>query len=331
MLKVALIGFGRMGQMHYELMSNMACYEIKYIVDDAPVSKTLHCQAERVSSTELDKILADTDIDAVIIAASTAVHVALIEKAIQFKKAVFCEKPVSLSLDVLNALKAKIDDHQVKFQVGLNRRFDPDFLNLKQQLANQVIGRPYIIKITNRDPQRPDLSFVKDSGGLFYDFNVHDFDMVHFLTGKSVVETQVMGDALIDPQLKAFNDIDTAIISKKLNDGTLVVIDSSRETSYGYDQRIEVHGEKGMLQVDNLLENTVQSITSQGTAHATVHWSFVERYQKAYENELLHFHDYVLADEALPSPAGIDDMMAAVEVAQKVENAYRSGDLLSFL
>lgn len=329
MLNIALIGFGRMGKMHYKTLSSVTSVDVKYIVDDCtealPFEKTIldktasHPRLKRVA--DLEDVLSDDVIDAVVICTSSDAHVELIKQAARFNKAIFCEKPVSFDLNTLISLNDSLNENNIKCQVGLNRRFDPDFLTLRHRLHAGEIGEHHIIKITNRDPKRPDPNFVKNSGGMFYDFNTHDFDMLHFLTGRQVSEAFVMGDALIDPKLKMHCDIDTAIITLKMDDDSLAVIDSSRETNFGYDQRIEVFGENGMLRVDNLSESTLQMVNTLGKTHALPYWSFVERYKTAYRKEFLAFIDYASSPDS-PSPASLDDMIASIKVASMVEKAF---------
>jgi myo-inositol 2-dehydrogenase/D-chiro-inositol 1-dehydrogenase len=330
MLTVALIGFGRMGKMHYQTLSSLKNIEVKYIIDDTvePLSldnfpqHTRHSLPRLKRTVDLPDVLSDKSIDAVIICTSSEAHVSLIQEALKHNKAIFCEKPVSFNLDTLQELKKDLAEHTIKCQVGLNRRFDPDFLALRHRLHAGEIGKTHIIKITNRDPRRPDPQFIKKSGGLFYDFNTHDFDMIHFLTGRKVSDVFVMGDALIDPKLKTLYDIDTAIITLKLDDDSLVVIDTSRETNFGYDQRIEVFGQNGMLRVDNVSESTLQMVNTLGETHALPYWSFVERYKDAYRGEFLAFIDYVTIPNS-QSPASIDDMIKSVRVANMVEKAFK--------
>lgn len=330
MLTVALIGFGRIGKMHFKTLSKLRKIEVKYIIDDrlnaSDIGKNKNTDtrtAPRLKRVrDLNDVLSDKSIDAVIICTSSDAHVPLIREAAAHGKAIFCEKPVSFNIETLKDLKQILEQKNIKCQVGLNRRFDPDYIALRHRLHIGEIGTPHIIKITNRDPKRPNSNFVRDSGGLFYDFNTHDFDMIHYLTGQRVKEVFVMGDALIDPKLKELYDIDTAIITLKLNNDALVVIDTSRETNFGYDQRIEVFGQNGMLRVDNVSESTLQMVNTLGETHALPYWSFVERYKNAYRSEFLAFIDYVSIPNAT-SPASLDDMIKSVEVANMVEKAFK--------
>ena len=321
MKNVALIGFGRIGKMHFDKLKKVKSISVKYIIDDfAERSEDMH-GIEVLKANDLEKVLVKSDLDACIIVTPSNTHVDLIKKIAPYKKDIFCEKPISFNIEDLEEVKKCVEENGIKFQVGLNRRFDPDFMALKDEIAAKAIGDIQLIKITNRDPKRPDPEFVKGSGGLFFDFNTHDFDMVHFLTGENVTEVYAMGDALIDSRLKELGDIDTALISLKLSNGALVMIDTSRETNFGYDQRIEVFGSLGMLKIENIAETRTVTTSEDGSNTERPYWSFVERYNKAYIEELKHFANYISQDSSV-SPVGIDDMIASVKVASAVTEAY---------
>jgi myo-inositol 2-dehydrogenase/D-chiro-inositol 1-dehydrogenase len=327
-MNIALIGCGRIGKMHYNKLKFTSGLKVKYIVDDyVKNSEYPNTIIKRIS--DLDNVLSDPDLEAVIIAASSSAHVELIRTVARHGKHIFCEKPISFNVEILNEVKKEIKKSGIKFQVGLNRRFDPDFTALKKSIDKGTIGSVQIIKITNRDPKKPDLGFASKSGGLFFDFNTHDFDMVHYLTGQKITEVYAIGNALIEPKLKELGDIDTTLISLKLESGALVMIDCSRETNFGYDQRIEVFGSKGMLQVDNISE-TLMTCTSHETSVESQlpYWSFIERYENAYMQELTSFRDY-LNDDIAESPVNIEDMIKSVKVAMAVQSSYESKKCIS--
>ncbi|TNF65930.1 MAG: inositol 2-dehydrogenase [Gammaproteobacteria bacterium] len=322
MKNIVLIGCGRIGKMHFDNLAIIDSINVKYIVDDY-INADDFSEVIVKKASQLEEVLSDDQVDACVIAASSSAHVDLIKKAIDFRKHIFCEKPISFDVNALNELAHLVKEANLKLQVGLNRRFDPDFLALKNAIDKQKIGSIQIIKITNRDPRRPDLKFVGKSGGLFFDFNTHDFDMVHFLSGERVKEVYAIGDALIESRLKELGDIDTTLITLKLDSGALVMIDASRETNFGYDQRIEVFGSKGMLKVDNFSPTNVSCISSNNLQQSQLpYWSFVERYHQAYLNEFKAFADYLNASDDVGSPVGIDDMIQSVEVAMAVQRSY---------
>lgn len=318
MYKVALFGAGRMGQIHLANLCNMPEISLRYIYDpafaDGPCPE--HTDARYVNT--IDEILGDKSIDACIIATPSTMHADLIIACAHAGKNVFCEKPVSFDVDVLMSVKNAVEKANVKLQIGFNRRFDPSLRLIKNDVARGVVGTLHLLKIINRDPVRPRIDFVKDSGGLFFDFNVHDFDMVRFMTGDEVASVYAVGNALVDPQLQKYNDIDTAIITAEMKSGALVSIDSSRETGYGYDQQLEVFGERGMLALTNQNKTTVAVRNSQGHMHDTIYANFQERYLESYRLELEEF--FKKLDDTTCSP-NLDDTMAAIKIARA---AFRS-------
>lgn len=330
-IQMAVLGYGRVGKMHVKLIQHY-CPElqIRAIIDDClSNAKPLEdIKAFQVADTE--HVLEDASLEAVFIASPSNTHAELIKKAIKHGKHIFCEKPVSFDISTLNTLIRATEKNHIKLQVGLNRRFDPDFLLLKDKISNNELGQISLIKITNRDPIRPSLSFAKRSGGLFLDFNIHDFDMAHFLTGSTVQKVYAQGSALIDSRLSDINDIDTAIISLTMQNGILVSIDSSRETNYGYDQRVEVMGSQGALVVTNQPQQTNEYTSSLSTHSALPKFSFIERYQNAYINQLRAFiHLLQSKEKNIQSLATLDDMKHAVEVALAANHSCKTNKPVS--
>ena len=314
MLRLCLIGCGRIGNMHLDLILNYfpeVC--VQAIIDDNLAKLEQHRQIRCYPNSSIDTLLSIDAIDTVLIATPSSTHCDLIKKSLAYDKAVFCEKPISFDLDALDEIINSSSNR--KLQVGLNRRWDPDFLLLKDKLRANALGKLHIIKITNRDPRRPDIRFVQRSGGLFLDFNIHDFDMAAFLCDDTVESIYADGTVLIQEELRDAGDIDTAIITLKMKKGTLVVIDSSRETGHGYDQRIEVLGEKGSLYVDNIPEHHNHYLMGSDVISAPPKNTFVERYQEAYINQLRAFFDYVKQTAGAASPVAVGEIKQALRVA----------------
>lgn len=320
-LKAALLGAGRMGQLHYRNIIKMPHAKLCHIYDPFLQKSHEEYLDKRLFTTDLDTILQDKSIDACIIATPSTTHAALIRACAAHGKHIFCEKPVSFDKNVLLDLKKSVEQSGIKLQIGFNRRFDPGFRKIKEELANNAIGAVHLIKITNRDPKRPDLNFVKDSGGLFFDFNIHDFDALHFLTGFAITEVFAQGDALIQPELKAYGDIDTALISLKLSNKAMAVIDCSRETGYGYDQRLELFGERGMLSLPNLTTTSVHTMKTEGQQSNPIPYSFVERFSESYFHELEAFFKSI-HDDKNPSP-NLDDALKALRVAEAAQASLK--------
>ena len=313
MMTVALLGAGRMGQIHLANLEVMPLIELRYIFDPAinPASFAHRSSARFVD--RIEDILTDREVDACIIATPSTLHATLITACANAGKHVFCEKPVSFNVEVLMAVKHDVEKARINLQIGFNRRFDPSIAKLQQEVARNKLGAIYLLKLVSRDPLRPRIDFVKDSGGLFFDFNVHDFDMLRFITGDKIDEIYVAGDALIDRNLVHYHDIDTAIISAKMKSGALAIIDSSRETGYGYDQQIEILGARGALHVKNQSPTTVSVRNAKGLHSEAIYQNFQERYRESYRLELEAF--FASLNQSICSP-NIDDAIAAVKIAK---------------
>lgn len=315
-IKLLVIGCGRIGKMHVDLLRChfSALVEIVAIVDDKlDVAWAEQRQIPLLGKAELTTVLRNVPVDAVLVATSSSEHVSVIKQVFPFVKAIFCEKPVSFDVSTLHELHSMLTAASVQCQVGLNRRFDPDFRLLKQSFSRGKIGSACIINITNRDPKRPDLDFIPRSGGLFLDFNVHDFDMLRYITGAEIESVYAVGSALVDPVIAKFGDIDTAIINIKMSNGALALVDSSRETHYGYDQRLEVLGTDGSLRVDNHTEHKVSILSIDGLHSAKPEYSFVERYSDSYRLQFAAFFQSILANTDVE--VGLMDMACAIEAA----------------
>lgn len=309
-INIAIIGAGRIGKLHAENLAhrikNARPAAITDVIVDAARQTANELQIPIVE-TDYKRVLADKTIDAVLICSSTNTHAQIIQEAAEAGKHVFCEKPVDLNLQRIQAVLECVEKSGVKFQVGFNRRFDVNFSRLKEKLSAGEIGTPHILRITSRDPAPPPLDYVKISGGIFLDMTIHDFDMARFLTGSEVVEVYAIGDALIDPAFKQAGDIDTAIITLKFENGVIGTIDNSRQAAYGYDQRVEIFGSKGMLQANNTTPDQVVLLNQQAVLASKPHYFFLERYREAYVTEIQAFVDAVLNDTE-PPVTGIDGL-----------------------
>ena len=270
-----------------------------------------------------EEIIAATDIDAVIVATPTTLHYDQIHALAAAGKAIFCEKPIDLSSDRAAECLAAVTKAGVPFMTAFNRRFDPHFAHLQTQLAEGVIGDAELLVITSRDPSPPPLPYIRQSGGLFRDMMIHDFDMARFILGEDPVEIYAAGACLVDPEIGTAGDIDSAMVTLKTASGKLCQINNSRRATYGYDQRIEVHGSKGMLQASNQLENLVTRASSAGFASAPNQHFFLERYEAAYLAELTSFVASLRAGTR-PQPS-IADGVAAQRMADAAAQSYKTG------
>jgi len=264
--------------------------------------------------------LNDPSIDAVMICSSTQTHAPISIEAIRAGKHVFCEKPISQDLTQIKEVMEVLATSSVKYQVGFNRRFDHNFRAVRAAITEGKIGDVHIVKITSRDPGSPPIEYVKVSGGMFLDMTIHDFDMVRFLTGSDIEEIYVNAAVLVDPEIGAAGDVDTAIISMKLKNGALAVIDNSRKAEYGYDQRAEVFGSKGQVAVTNDSLSTLVVSNADGVTAEKPLFFFLERYMESFSREMNEFVDAVINDTEVPVTVndGLQAVLIGVAAAKSV-------------
>ena len=323
MLKVGLLGAGRIAGVHATAISSNPNSELVAVSDFYPeaaqkLADQFGCQARTT-----DEIIADPAIDAVLIATSTDTHSDLIEAATAAGKAVLCEKPVDLSLERARTCLANADKNGQPVMIGFNRRFDSNFGALKAALDAGEIGKAELLSITSFDPAPPPVAYVKVSGGLFRDMMIHDFDMANFIMGETPVRISAVGSSIVDPEIGAAGDVDTAVVTMTYADGKIAVIKNSRRAVFGYDQRVELLGSDGMLQVQNMLENTVVKATKAGVSSAKPTYFFLERYMPAYAAE---WADFVKAiAEGTDVPVSLADGVAALAMAEAAHRSRQTG------
>lgn len=323
MLKIGLLGAGRIAGVHAAAISQNPQSKLVAISDFYPeVADKLARQFDAVMRTNED-IIADPEIDAVLIATPTDTHSDLIEAATAAGKAVLCEKPVDLSLERARACLHNSAPSGVPVMVGFNRRFDPNFAALKASLEAGDIGKAELLSITSFDPAPPPVSYIKTSGGLFRDMMIHDFDMANFIMGEAPVSVMATASCVVDPEIGAAGDVDTAVVTLSYADGRIAVIKNSRRAAYGYDQRVELLGAQGLLQAQNMLENTVVKSTDKGVTGAKPTYFFLERYMAAYAAEWASFVDAVTNGTALPVTLsdGIDALAMAEAATRSAQSA----------
>jgi myo-inositol 2-dehydrogenase/D-chiro-inositol 1-dehydrogenase len=312
-IRVGVIGTGRIGKLHIEhLAQDIPEADLVALCSlDRPSMDSFAKQFNVAQTTEdYTELLADPEIDAVLVTSATNTHVEISQAAAKAGKHIFCEKPIALDLKQIDDTLAIVEKAGVKFQVGFHRRFDTSFMRVREAVASGEIGDPHIIRITSRDPAPPPIEYIKVSGGIFLDMTIHDFDMVRYLTGDEVVEIYAKGGVRVDPEIGAAGDIDTAVITLQFQNGVIATIDNSREAIYGYDQRVEVFGSKGMVTVANPLTDTVTFSGSQATRAALPPYFFLERYKAAYLSELQAFSACI--QEGTPPPVTGEDGRAPV-------------------
>ena len=322
MLKVGLLGAGRIGQVHAAVVAAHEGSKLAAVSDVyAPAAEELAAKyhAQMRSS---DEIIADDTIDAVLIATSTDTHSDLIEAATQAGKAVMCEKPVDLSLERARACLKAVSATGRPVMIGFNRRFDPSFAAIRDSLAAGQIGKAELLSVTSFDPAPPPVEYIKVSGGMFRDMMIHDFDMTNFIMGETPVSISASGACLVDPEIGRVGDIDTAVVTLSYADGKLAVIKNSRRAAYGYDQRLELLGADGLLQAQNMLENTVVKSIGQGVISAKPTYFFIERYMPAYKAEWAAF--VAAVQEGDDMPVSLQDGVQALAMAEAAQRSFDS-------
>ncbi len=326
MLNIGIIGAGRIGKVHLESIS----YHVKNATVTAMADPFMNEETEKlirsygVSKVTKDykDILNDKDIDAVLVCSSTDTHAAISIEAINAGKHVFCEKPVDHSIEKIQAVADALKEHpDIKFQVGFNRRFDHNFAAIRKAYDDGKIGEAHILKITSRDPEPPNPAYIKVSGGIFLDMTIHDFDMACFLTDSDVEELYVNSAVLVDPAIGKQGDVDTAIITMKMANGALAVIDNSRKAAYGYDQRAELFGSKGMVATSNDTVSSAVISNADGVTGEKPLFFFLERYMESFSEEMRQFTEAVINDTEVPVGihAGLQSVKIGLAARKSVE------------
>ena len=323
MLTFCQFGAGRIGQIHAANIAAHPAAALRYVVDVNQAAAEALAARHGAKVTTADAALADPAINAVLIASSTDTHADLIERAARAGKAILCEKPVDLSLARVDACLKVAAQSGVPLLIGFNRRFDPSFATLRQELRAGAIGKLELLAITSRDPGPPPMAYIKVSGGLFRDMMIHDFDLARWLLGEEPIEVYATASCLVDPAIGQAGDIDTAAVVLRTASGAIAQISNSRRAVYGYDQRIEAFGAGGMLRAENRVPTTVERATAAGVSRDKPLHFFLERYAEAYRAELDHFVTAVAKGEKLS--VGGADGRAALALAEAALESSKSG------
>jgi len=324
MIRFGVLGAGRIGKVHAATIAANPKAKLAYVADAFPAAAEQLAQQTGARVASVEEIIAASDVDAVLIATPTPSHADLIEAASKAGKHILCEKPVSLSVDRINQCLDVVEQNKSTLMIGFNRRFDTNFSMVEQRLRNGDVGEIEIVTIISRDPNPPPASYVKSSGGLFRDMMIHDFDMARFLMGEEFVVVNALGSALVDKAIGEEGDVDTAAVQMQTASGRIAVITNSRRATYGYDQRIEVHGSTGMLSARNIQNSSVELWNANGIAGDPVQNFFIERYAQAYANEINTFIDAVDAGNTSPRPSGFDGLQAQ-KLADAATESWQTG------
>ncbi len=324
-VQLALIGIGRIGKIHFRNISQLfpnativavadpQYDEMDFKKEFGPVSFTKNA-AEAINRA---------DVDAVLICTPTSSHASLLETAALSGKHIFCEKPMDLSLERTAILTELVKQKNVKLMLGFNRRFDPDFMQAHKFVTDGKVGALQIVKITSRDPGLPPIEYLKNSGGLFMDMAIHDFDMARYIMNKRVVEVFAKGLVLVDEAVATAGDVDTALTTLTFEDGTYAIIDNSRKAVYGYDQRLEIFGNKGMIQVENNLHNRNVLYDEKGIHSALPLDFFMDRYSRSYVKEMELFINALVNNTAMPVTG--EDGLEATRIAIAAKMSMEEG------
>jgi myo-inositol 2-dehydrogenase / D-chiro-inositol 1-dehydrogenase len=321
MTDVALFGAGRIGKIHAGNLVRQPGVKLKYVVDVNVAAAGELAQKYGAKVVSADQVFGDAGVKAVVIGSSTDTHAELIRRAAAAKKAIFCEKPVDLSLGRARECRAAVIETGVPCLIGFQRRYDPTFAALKERLAAGEIGEPEMLVVTSRDPGAPPVEYIKVSGGIFKDMLIHDFDIFRWILGDEAASVYATGSCLTDPAVGTAGDIDSTAVAIRTKKDRLALINTSRRAAYGYDQRFEVLGSKGMLQAGNHTPTEVLASTAASVSRDKPEHFFLERYRMAYANEMAHFFDALARGG--PMKTSIDDGVKALELAEAATTSWR--------
>lgn len=312
-LKIGIIGAGRIGKIHATNIVKLSNVELISIADiniDAARELATKVGAKKYFS-DFSEVINDDEVDAVIICSPTNTHAQLIIESANAGKDIFCEKPIDFNIEIIKEALNIVEKNGVNLQIGFNRRFDHNFKKIKDLAQENKLGNPHIIKITSRDPKAPPVEYVKNSGGIFMDMTIHDFDMARYLAGSEVEEVFAIGKVLINSEIENLGDYDTAVITLKFKNNAVCIIDNSRETSYGYDQRVEYFGLKGCAIAQNDKPTNTILLNENGVIEDKPLYFFLERYMQSFKDEIKVFVDSILNNKKVPV-SGEDGLKATL-------------------
>lgn len=327
MTAVALFGAGRIGKIHAANLAAQPGARLKYVVDTHQPSAQELAAQYGASVCDIDSALADPEVGAVVIASSTDTHADLILRAAARGKAIFCEKPVDLTLERARQCAAAVKEAGVACLIGFQRRYDPTFAAVKARIEAGEIGQPEVLVVTSRDPGAPPVDYIKRSGGIFKDMLIHDFDICRWILADEAVSVQATASVLTDPAIGEAGDADTTAVTIRTRSGRLCQINTSRRAAYGYDQRFEVLGSLGMLQAGNHRPTEVTAYGGQHVSSDLPEHFFLERYRAAYALEMAHFFDVV--QRGVTPRTTVEDGVKALELADAATRSWQENRLIS--
>ena len=322
-VRFALLGAGRIGKVHAKAVSGNASAKLIAVADAFPAAAQAIASAYGCEVSTIEAIEAAKDIDAVVICTPTDTHADLIERFARAGKAIFCEKPIDLDVERVKACIKVVSETKGKLMVGFNRRFDPHFMAVRQVIDDGKIGSVEMVTITSRDPGAPPVDYIKRSGGIFRDMTIHDFDMARFLLGEEPVTVSATAAVLVDKAIGDAGDYDSVSVLLQTASGKQAMISNSRRATYGYDQRIEIHGSMGMVAAENQRPFSIEVANGDGYTRPPLHDFFMTRYTEAYANEIAAFITAIEQVTAI-SPSGADGL-AALKLADAAVQSVKEG------
>lgn len=319
-VNIGIIGLGRIGKLHADNIKSISNMTLVAVADVQLDQQWLDHRNIPHIYNDPQAAIDNPEVDAILICSPAQTHTSLIIAAAEHSKHVFCEKPIALDIEAITHAIDAADKAKIKLQIGFNRRFDPNFAKIQKAVKNGDIGNPHLIRITSYDPAPPPIEYIAQSGGIFLDMSIHDFDMARFLSGSEVTEVYASGAVLVDPEIGKQGDIDTAIIQLRFANGALGAIQNSRQAVYGYDQRIEVFGSKGNIEALNNCETNTVLSTIDGVMSDKPLYFFLERYRQSYINELSAFRDSIIDNNV--SPVNGHDGLMPILIAYAAKQSY---------
>lgn len=331
-IRFAILGAGRIGQVHARAVGSTPGARLVAIADPVEAAARSVADAYGCAIRSIDEIAASADVDAVAICTPTNTHADLIETFARAGKAIFCEKPVDLSLARVRDCLKTVEDEGASLMVGFQRRFDPDFMALKRTIDEGRIGAVEMVTLTSRDPGPPPYDYIKVSGGIFRDMTIHDFDVARWLLGEEVTEVRAAASVLTDPKIGELGDYDSVNVILTTASGRHATITNTRRAAYGYDQRIEVHGSKGAVSAENHREARIEIADAGGYHRPPLLDFFMTRYIAAYANEIAAFVEALNTSAPMPT-TGHDGLMAlvladAALLSVKEERTVKTSEIL---
>jgi myo-inositol 2-dehydrogenase/D-chiro-inositol 1-dehydrogenase len=324
MIRFGVIGAGRIGKVHSATIAANPKAKLVYIADAVAKAAEDLSAKHGAKVASVDDIMKSKEIDAVLIGSPTGFHAEQIQAASNAGKAIMCEKPVSLDVATIHETLKVVEKNKSTLMIGFNRRFDPSFAEAERRIRKGEVGTVEMVTVISRDPGPPPAEYVKGSGGIFRDMMIHDFDLSRFLMGEEFVVVNALGAVLVDKAIGEAGDVDTAAVQMQTKSGKIAVITNSRRATYGYDQRLEVHGSKGMIHAKNVHNTTVEVLNETGYHADPIQNFFLERYGAAYANELNTFISAVESGKGDPRPSGFDGLQAQI-LADAATESWKTG------